>query len=309
MIRMLLVFGALLFAGCAFAQSEVFLLGGGLNGRSSTTWTYEGGFISKRSEHFGLGFAYNNDGHLADNHRDGLTAQAWFTQPLFEKFELELGTGPYATMNNTTVNGERENRFKVGLLTSAALKWYPMTKPWYLRVQYNNAWVPGSFNSNAILLGAGRDFGYQPDTEAESKLDTDVSLWAGSSRTTQIGPQNTAIAYELEAKRHFSGAEHFGYSVSLLSEGDTNLANRRGVPIQLWYDQPATDRLTFSVGVGPYIAYDGINDRRWQVIGIGSLRVTFRVIDRYAVGIMYSRVASFYNRDQDIVMLGILASL
>src|SRR5690349_22550209 len=90
-----------LFAVSALAQSEAFIQGGALHGRDANTWTYEGGFVSQRSEHFGLGFAYNNDGHLADNHRDGLAAQAWFIQRLSERFELELGTGPYATMNNT----------------------------------------------------------------------------------------------------------------------------------------------------------------------------------------------------------------
>ena len=94
-----------------------------MRGLDSTTWTYEGGFISIRSDHFGIGFAYINEGHLVDNHRDGLTAQGWYIQSLGDRFEFQLGTGPYATMNNTTVDGVRENQFKVGLLTSAALKW------------------------------------------------------------------------------------------------------------------------------------------------------------------------------------------
>ena len=306
MVRLSLLIGFLLLAPATFAQSDIFLQGGALHGRDSETWTYEAGFISKRSEHFGIGFAYLNEGHLPDNHRDGLAAQVWFIQPLGERFELQLGTGPYANMNNTTVNGERENRFRVGLLTSAALKWHPTGSPWYLRAQYSNAWVPGSFHSDAVLFGVGRDFANQEDANDKGKLGADFSFWGGSSRTTQIGTQNTAIAYQVEAKFHPKWSEHFAYSVSALSEGDTNLANRRGIPVQLWYDQPATDRLTFSVGIGPYLAYDGIDDRRWEVVGIGSLRVTFRLFSRYEAGVMYTRVASFYNRDQDIVMIGLL---
>jgi hypothetical protein len=302
---------SMVVACSAWAESErsdIFIQGGALRGRESTTWTYEGGFISKRSEHFGLGFAYLNEGHLLDNHRDGLAAQGWYLLPFGNDFEVQIGTGPYATMNNTTIDGTRENRFKLGLLSSVALKWHPTSDPWYLRAQYNNAWVPGSFYSNAVLLGVGRDFDYQGE-DYKGKLNTDVSFWGGSSRTTQIGVQNTAIAYELETKFHVDSSEHFAWSVGLLSEGDTNLANRRGVPVRLWYDQPATDRLTFSIGVGPYVAYDGINHRKLEVIGVGSLRVTFRVIGRYEAGVMYTRVASFYNRDQDIVMIGLLAHL
>jgi hypothetical protein len=291
----------------AFAEPErtdIFLQGGGLRGLEETTWTYESGFISMRSRHFGIGFAYNNEGHITDNHRDGLSAQAWFVQPLGDAFEIQLGTGPYATMNNTTVDGERENQFKTGLLTSAALKWHPTKKPWYLRVQYNYAWVPGSFNSNALLVGAGRDFVYYDDGK-EEKLNLDVSFWGGWSRTTQVGPQNTALGYEFETKFHSKKSEHLAFSVGFLSEGDTNLAHRRGIPLRVWYDQPATTRITFSVGVGPYVAYDGISDEV-KLMGIGSLRITFRVISRFEAGIMYTRVASFYNRDQDIVMLGVL---
>jgi hypothetical protein len=308
MLRLLML-GFLLVAASALAQSDIYLQGGGLRGLDSTTWTYEGGFISMRSSHFGIGFAYVNEGHITDNHRDGLAAQGWFAQALGDAFETQLGTGPYATMNNTTVDGVRENAFKLGLLTSVALKWYPTKKTWYLRAQYNNAWVPNSFNSNAVLLGIGRDFRYQEDDHDNGKLNTDLSLWGGTSRTTQVGTQNTAIAYELEAKFRLGKSEHLAYSVSLLSEGNTNLTDRGGVPIQFWYDQPITKRLTMSAGVGPYISYDGANNKKVELIGIASLRVTFLLVDRFEIGVMYHRVASFANRDEDIAMLGLLAHL
>jgi hypothetical protein len=307
-VTRILILGLLFVATSAAAQSDIYLQGGGLRGLESTTWTYEGGFISKRSDHFGIGFAYLNEGHLTDNHRDGLSAQGWFIQKMGDAFEFQLGTGPYAAMDNTTVDGVRQNEFKLGLLTSAALKWHPTKKPWYVRAQYNNAWVSNSFHSNAVLLGLGRDFKFQDD-DKEGNLGADLSIWGGTSRTTMVGPQNTAIAYELEAKSHFGQSEHLGYSVSLLSEGDTNLTNRKGVPVQFWYDQPLTKRLTVSAGIGPYVSYDGLNNSKVEVIGIGSLRVSFLLIDRYELGIMYHRVASFANRDQDIAMLGLLAHL
>jgi hypothetical protein len=306
----ILMLGLLLAASSAFArtdESDIFVVGGGLHGLGETTWTYETGFISKRTTHFGIGFSYNNDGHLPDNHRDGLAAQAWYVQSFGDDFEVQLGTGPYATMNNTTVNGARENQFQVGLLTSAALKWYPTAHPWYLRAQYNNTWVPASFHSNALLFGVGRDFSYEGDG-GKNKLNADLSFWGGTSRTTQVGPQHTALAYEVEAKSHFGDSEYLGYSFSFLSEGDTNLADRRGVPVQLWYDQPAGP-LTVSFGLGPYFAYDGLSDKKFRVAGIGSIRIAYALTRHLGIGAMYSRVASFYNRDEDIVMLGVLAHL
>ena len=296
--------------GSALAQSDIFLQGGFLRGLGNTTWTYEGGFISQRSKHLGLGFAYYNEGHIPDNHRDGLAAQAWYLQPLSNDFEIQLGAGPYATMNNTTADGVRVNDFKLGVLTSAALKWHPTGAPWYLRLQYNYAWVPASLNTNALLLGVGRDFAYQDNGDDDSKrLNMEFSFWGGSSRTTQIGTQNTAIAYELETKFHFNGSENLGYSVGLLSEGDTNLSHRRGVPVRFWYDQHLTKKFTVGAGIGPYVAYNGSNIRELEVIGIGSLRATWLLTKRFGLGLMYTRVASFANRDQDIGMLGLLMKL
>jgi hypothetical protein len=84
-----------------------------------------------------------------------------------------------------------------------------------------------------------------------SILDADVSIWLGSSRTTQIGSQNIAIAYEVEAR--FRGRETFSYSVAFLSEGDTNLVNRRGA-VARRRSYRTTCRRRWHWGV---LAYDG----------------------------------------------------
>jgi len=117
-MRRLVLIGFLFANASVFAQTEnsdVFALGGGLHGLDHTTWTYEVGFIYEPATHFGIGLAYNNEGHLPDNHRDGLAAQAWYVQSLSRDFEVQLGTGPYLSMNNTTVDGVRENDFEVGV--------------------------------------------------------------------------------------------------------------------------------------------------------------------------------------------------
>jgi len=305
----LLVLGSFFIATSAFAQAEFYAYGGGLRGNGDTTWAVGFGFISKRSDHFGIGFGHYNEGHLPNNHRDGFMAQAWYLRPLGEKLELQLGTGPYASMNNTTVDGVRKNELRAGLLTSAALKWHPVSSPWYLRLQYNYALMAGTYDTHAVLLGAGRDFAAEESDADNGTRRANLGLWGGYSRTTQVGSQDSAFAYELEAKFPIRRFEHLAYSVSLLWEGDTELADRKGVPIRLWYDQPANERLTFGFGVGPYPAYNAIGDDSFQVNGIVSIRVTYLLGKRYEAGIMYTRVVSFSDRDQDILMLGVLARL
>lgn len=295
---------------------DFFVAGGALRGLGETTFNAESGFIYKPSaSHWGIGFAYNNDGHLTNNHRDGLVAQGWYTRALDDanRFELQLGTGPYFSMNNTNdANGVRLNEFKLGLLSSAALKWSPFGNGWYLRLQYNSTWVPGSFNSNALLLGAGRDFTTKDDPTDSSPIRADISAWGGTSRTTQLGTQERGAAYQLEAQYHLKDPEHLwdvaAWSVGFLSEGDTLLAHRTGIPVQTWWTSPFA-HVNFSFGIGPYLAYDGARtENKTNLMGILSLRATYKVMEthRHAVelGFMYTRVASFYNRDQDIFMLG-----
>lgn len=298
--------------GADIERSDFYVLGGALRGLDETTWTAQSGFIYRPYDKpWGLGFAYNNDGHLTNNHRDGLAAQGWYVQPLGRRFELQVGTGPYANMNNTTIDGERLNDFNIGLMTSVALKWKFSRSGWYLRTQYNNTWVPGSFNSNAVLFGVGHDFTDTEDLDSPLRLNAKVSVWGGTSRTTQLGTQNSAAAYQLEAQYLLDSEQWWkpaGISVAFLSEGDTILANRTGVPVQLWWSTTPGD-FTFSFGAGPYIAYDGAREQQLNLMGILSLRAAYRFAETkrytYEVGFMYTRVASFYNRDQDIFMLGL----
>lgn len=292
---------------------DFYAVGGLLHGRSETTWTAQMGFIySPTSTPWGIGFVYTNDGHLTNNHRDGFAVQGWYTWPLADRLEFQAGTGPYLSMNNTTQNGIRDNVFRVGLFTSVALKWHPFDTGWYLRSQLTNTLVPGSFNSNAILFGAGYDFVSTAELERSSRLKADISFWGGTSRTTQLGSQKSGGAVQLEAQYILEEPDRWwqpaAYSVAFLSEGDTGLIHRQGVPIQAWWRTPP-DTFTFSFGAGPYIAYDTYRDKPLAAMGILSIRAAYKVIDMPSSTIevagMYTRVASFYSKDQDIFMLGV----
>lgn len=293
---------------------DFYAMGGALRGLDQTTWTASSGFIYRpEAGRWGLGFAYVNDGHPTNNHRDGFTAQIWYAQPLPAGLELQVGAGPYASMNNTTVDGIRYNQFRTGVLGSAALKWHPPgAGGWYLRAQVNGAAVPRSFDHMALLFGAGYDFDAVPNDDRPHPLRADVGLWAGTSRTTQLGEQKSGGAFQIEAQvlTHDDGTgwTPSAWSIAFLSEGDTNLVNRKGVPLQAWW-RTAPSRFTFSFGLGPYFAYDGYRDQRLNLMGIGSVRISMRVAEtrrnRFEAGFMYTRVASFYNRDEDIFMLGV----
>jgi hypothetical protein len=292
---------------------DFYVVGGALRGLGETTWTAQTGFIySPTTTPWGIGFVYTNDGHLTNNHRDGFAVQGWYVWPVSDRLEIQAGSGPYANMNNTTLSRGRENRFRVGLFTTLALKWHPFESGWYLRSQVTNTWVPGSFNSNAILFGAGYDFISTSDVKWPTRLKADISVWGGTSRTTQLGGQQTSGAVQIEAQYILDQPSAWwqpaAYSVAFLSEGDTGLVHRRGFPLQAWWRTPP-DTITFSFGIGPYIAYDTYRDTPLTAMGILSIRAACKVLDMPSSAIeaafMYTRVASFYHKDQDIFMLGV----
>ncbi len=291
------------------------IMGGVLRGRDDYTWTAATGFVYRPADsRWGLGFAYVNDGHLPNNHRDGFAAQGWYVQSLGDGLELQLGAGPYASMNNTEVNGERLNQFRMGILGSAALKWHVLGNGWYLRSQVNAAVMARSFSSAALMLGVGYDFqpgGAQVSNDA-ARLRSDISVWGGISRTTTVGTQRNAGAFRIETQYLPQDGgpwwEPSAYSIGFLSEGDTFITDRMGIPVQAWWRTPP-ERFVFSFGLGPYLAYDKRRDQSLGLLGILSLRAAMEVYEsanvRFEVGVMYSRVASFYNKDQDIYLAGI----
>jgi len=292
---------------------DFYVMGGVLRGRGDFTWTAATGFVYRPADsRWGVGFVYSNDGHLPNNHRDGFAVQAWYAQPLGDGLELQLGAGPYASMNNTEVNGERLNQFRMGLFGSAALKWHVLGNGWYLRSQLNTTLMARSFDTAAVLFGVGYDFPPGNGGSDGQRLRADISVWGGISRTTTVGLQRNAGAFRVETQYLPQDGgpwwEPSAYSIGFLSEGDTFITDRKGIPVQAWWRTPP-ERFVFSFGLGPYLAHDARRDQSLGLLGILSLRAAMEVFEtantRFEIGVMYSRVASFYNKDQDIYLAGI----
>lgn len=292
----------LLMASIAHA-GDVYVQGGSLqnNSTDAPTWTLQGGFFSNIGDKWGAGASYINEGHSDNHHRDGLALQGYYESSIGGTgLKYQIAAGPYISNNNTVIDGRRLNDFRIGIMTSVALKYY-LDQSWYMRLQYNHIAMQTA-DSSSLLVGVGRDFGYNQPTDL-SDTDFTIGVWTGTSRTTQIGAQQNATSYMVEGKRALS--KSLAYSVGYLHEGDTQLANRQGVFAQMWYEYRPTDRWIVGAGIGPYLAQDqrqteGSN----RAMMIGSIRATreYRMFD---VGVAFNRVSSFYNRDQDLFMVGI----
>ena len=288
---------ALLFPIVANAYTgDAYILRGSLKGDTSEkTWSVQGGFNHALNSKFGIGAMYLNEGHLTNHHRDGFGFQAFYYKDI-GSFQFQLGAGPYLSLDNTNVaTGERLNEKHFGVISSAAVKWYPTNSYWHLRVQYNNVYMPNTFNTRSILVGLGSDF-----TRRTTEMSTaQWTVWVGRSRTN-VTESTGATAAQVEMKQPIN--DHVSYSISGIMEGNTGVANRRGVAAQLWLDAHSSN-WTYSAGAGPYLAYDPYNTT--HVSAIASMRVQRNIGMGTAVGFNFNRVITSYHRDEDMFMFGI----
>lgn len=298
MIRLILA--AIIAATPTFTRGNEVYFQGGISQKETpdTSWTLQSGFNSKIDRNLGVDFSYVNEGHTTNNHRDGFILQGTFQDDISDNVSYQVGFGPYFSNNNTLINGQRLNDFEIGLASSITAKYY-LDRHWHLRLQYTNISI-ATPNSNSVLAGVGYDF---EGRYYESAPGFVASAWAGTSRTTQIGTQSNATSAMIDVKRLTE--DRLSYSVGFLNEGDTQLADRTGIYAQGWYDYRPTREWRLSGGIGPYLAQDQRRlDDQTKLMMVGSIRAT-REYSGYEIGVTFNRVTSFYNRDQDMFMIGL----
>ena len=108
--------------------------------------------------------------------------------------------------------------------------------------------------------------------------------------------------FQVEVRRMQSS--HVAYSVSLIYEGDTKVTDRKGVAGQIWYVTKSENNWTFSVGAGPYLAHDDVEDKT-KLLAIASLGLSKNISKNVKIGIRFNRVISGNNKDQDMFLIGV----
>jgi hypothetical protein len=266
--------------------------------------TYEVSFGNSLSEHARFSVGYLNEGHPIKNYRDGFTAEGWLQERVGEKGRVEIGAGPYFSMNTTrNIEDQELNTKDVGVLASAAMMVYLKgNSGMYLRAQYNHVEMPGEIKTDAFLVGVGSDFGGSGG-ESSSDGKNEITAWEGNSHTTRA-KVTAELGQMIEIKR--SAGDSLAYSASLIDEGNNGLSDRKGAAVQAWYAVPTDHGWTLSAGAGPYLSQDGIaRSDRTQLNGLISI-VTAREIDHHWIAnIRYNRVVSPDQKDQDMFMIGI----
>jgi hypothetical protein len=255
-----------------------------------------------------LDYVYYNEGHPDNNHRDGYAMQMVYRQNLRPSFDLELGAGPYFSMNRTTVNGTEKDDARLGGLISVALLAHldQYSPGLSLRLAYNHVLTPGAPSSDAFLVGLGKDFGAAhvsaPDDGGNHGLW--LAALGGFAQTNQSGP-GKRLSYALEAKKYYGP---WAASVSAIEEGDDGVrVNRHGFAAQGWYVQPVAEHWDISAGVGPYLAVNKRDSNDWKVNGLVSLQVGRDLGHQLRGFASFGRVVTFRNKnDADLMTIGVM---
>lgn len=249
---------------------------------------------------------HDNEGHPANNHRDGFAGQVVFQMPLSNRLRAEVGVGPYLSMNTTTLNGQEIDDHQLGVLATAALLYYLDHEGWNIRVQVNKVYIPGRPNSVAYMAGIGKEFGGSVDADSTSSGDYWVGAGAGITKTNR-GGTSSAIGSSVQFKDTVS--RNFAWSVSAIEEGDDKvMQDGTGIAAEAWLVEPLNDNWTASAGAGPYVSNNRY-DHKTSVNGIISARVERNIgpkKDGVRMYFDFSRIVSSNSKkDRDMGQIGI----
>jgi hypothetical protein len=310
MTRLSLFLVAFLLSFAASSQ-ELIIGAGGVRSGEHASHAYSLGYNHRFYGPLSGGVVYLNEGHLPDHHRDGFGAQLWLESGSpSSRFSLGVGAGPYHyfdTVRVPSAGGGFEDQTGWGALYSAAATWRPSGR-WFYQLRFNRVIVRNGFDTSSLIAAVGLRL--DPDEGSASGASrpsaqprNEVLVLGGRTIMNSFGNES-ATAKAVEYRREFGELLHG--SLTLLDEGDTQIARRRGLLVQAWIEPSfQNERLTLGVGGGPYLANDSRAEDSTQLGAALSLTASWRVTDSWVARATFHRVVSSNHRDSDVFLLGL----
>ena len=279
-------------------------------GEATLPWAVE--YTETVHGNLDAGFAYLNQGHVDNHHRDALAAQLWLRGPRFGKVSVAAGLGPLYYFDTVReANGKPyANHHGLGMIFAAQAQWQVHPR-WFVALEANHAIVRRSFDTTALMLGVGYRWDAALATAPTLRDGGDrheIDLLVGQSVVNSFDAEH-GFAASLEYRR--TVLPWLDWAVAAIDEGDADLVNRRGIATQLWLTRRVLDdRLTLAAGLGPYFARDRHESmpgdgRRDRVHALLSISASYSLTPRWRVRAIWHRVATGDHRDSDIFLGGI----
>jgi len=322
-----LIFGLALLAGaCAAmlpdaAAQELFGLAGAMSadspdGGNSYAWLLS--YQQALGEHLMASFSYQNEGHVPNHHRDGHSLQLWGrTRAFSPRLSFAAGAGPYRYYDTTVASGASTSNYSnahgYGVLYSATATWSTPGSRWLYQARLDHIETKKSIDTTELLFGVGYKLDkddasvYRGSESRPAPKRDEVTLLAGATVVNSFqSDHHNDIAASVEY-RHAFGPVARG-SIAWINEGDPQLIGRYGIVMQGWYEPSFFgERFTLGAGLGLYVAVDEKRegDHDPFAAGIFTMTASYRIGHDWAARFSWSRVLSNYDRDSDILLLGL----
>ena len=257
-------------------------------------------------------FTYLNEGHVPGHHRDGEAVQLWARAPLRDRrLELAVGAGPYRYFDTALAEqsslGTFRNAHGWAGVYSIAATWY--SGRWLYRLQADRIEAPRAPDTTLVLASLGY------------RLEQDPSFGAAppgrmARRREIVAMTGRTIVNSFESEHAFAKSVEYRHafgrvvraSIGWIDEGDARLVRRNGAVAEAWLEPTFYgERLTMGIGGGGYVALDDyrVDGRRHRALGIVSLTASCALAPAWNARLLWHRIASNYDRDSDIVLLGL----
>jgi hypothetical protein len=302
---------------CSAEGYELSVLAGTMQdtdtGKPSYAWQLE--FRKWIHERFAVSLNYLNEGHVPSHHRDGGAVQAWTRSELFvSRLFLSGGIGPYYYFDSTqpTSGAGYANEHGWGILGSLALAWHGESRLIYeLRANF----VETDFmDTRTLLFGIGYQWGALPEPTGPARSPAndppkknELTFFAGRTIVNSYESEH-ALALGVEYRRRLG--QFIEGTIGLLDEGSTGTIDRTGAMAELWlFREILNGRISLGAGGGGYYARDtahqhGQGGADHFLSGVVSLTAGCRIASDWTVRTSWSRMHTHYDRDTDVILLG-----
>lgn len=315
-----LAFLVLSTTGTVIAQ-EAFVNGGLMEDIASREGSYAWslGYFEGVSEHLGFSFSWINEGHVTDHHRDGLSPQLWLRKNLMDRrLSFRAGIGPYHYFDTTgeTEDGGYKDLHGWAVAYSVGACWYS-DSPWIVQLMASYVDAAHGIDTASVLLGVG----YQLDrpekpgprskapSQAVRTTDQEITVFLGQTVVNSFSSEHStagSVEYRRGLSRHIDG------TLAWINEGDARLVRRNGIAAQVWLTRGFSDnRFTLGVGGGLYYFVDRHqepvpSEASGDVLaGLVTMTGSYRFSEHWLTRFSWNRVVTDYDRDADVLLLGL----
>ncbi|MCL2888442.1 MAG: hypothetical protein FWF35_04000 [Elusimicrobia bacterium] len=310
-----LFIGVLIWLAVKAPAQELGIMGGILNKPDyARSYAWKINYYDVISDNYLWSFSWYNEGHITDNHRDGMLLQAWYRMPVApDKFYIGLGAGPFYFFDTTGNDIAYKNIHGFALALGLDL-WYYLSPRWALKGNITYI-VADNANTNTQSALAGISYKFKDLNDSRGPYinyadSNEVNLFLGK---TILNSFHTHTNYAAMAEYRRNVGKYMDLSAALLYEGDTSVLRRNGVIIQAWPTKRFDGgRFSLGVGLGAYVT---INRRELDVddispssdiAGIVTMTGAYRFSGTpLTLRASWNRIVTTYDKDTDVIMAGL----